>query len=98
MPQNDNENSMRRNTDFAVLNNDMKYMRADISEIKDEFRDFKKFYATKEEMLTLKLELTERLLTETKPVKLLQRGFLFVLATVTAAVIYAIVNFYGGRG
>lgn len=81
--------------DYAVLKNDLAYVRQDIAEIKNEFKDFKRFYATKDEMVTLKLELTERLLNETKPVKLLMRGFLFVLGTVTAAVIYAIVNFYG---
>lgn len=33
----------------AVIRNDIKYMREDLSEIKAEFRDFKSFYVTKEE-------------------------------------------------
>lgn len=33
----------------AVIRNDIKYMREDLSEIKAEFRDFKAFYVTKED-------------------------------------------------
>lgn len=33
----------------AVIRNDIKYMREDLSEIKAEFRDFKSFYVTKED-------------------------------------------------
>lgn len=73
----------------AVIRNDIKYMREDLSEIKAEFRDFKAFYVTKEDHLKDLNALDNRLkaIEETK-----QFYFRTVMSAALAAVIGLIVT------
>lgn len=64
------------NTDdsqMALLRNDMNHMAGDVAEIKGDFKEFRKFYVTKSEIVELDTSMRRELALQQKDLEIVQK-------------------------
>lgn len=77
-------------TSMALMRQDMRYMRGDLSEIKTEVRDLKQFYVTKEQATASRKDLETRIKSVEGKLSLVVRVGTVALLAFTGAVATAI--------